>query len=243
MALEGHGERRLNGIANHDLGEFGKQLAAKGFKTNSLNLAVAQEVPANASMLLIANPQVDLQPAEVQKIKQYLQKGGNLLMADRPRAIARFAAGRRTARPDAGTRHRGRPRCDEVQCLAHRGDRGELRPPRHHRQFPAQHGIPVRAPDRRHRRRRLARNAPDRSRAARLGRDGQARRQNRIRQGARPAGAGQYRGRAGAQRQRPRAARRRRRQWQLPRQYLSSATAATSILASTWSTGSPATTR
>lgn len=79
MALEGHGERRLNGIANHDLGEFGKQLAAKGFKTNSLNLAVAQAVPANASMVLIANPQVDLQPAEVQKIKQYLQKGGNLL--------------------------------------------------------------------------------------------------------------------------------------------------------------------
>lgn len=79
MALEGHGERRLTGIANHDLGEFGKQLAAKGFKTNSLNLAVAQEVPANASVLLIANPQVDLQPVEVQKIKQYVQKGGNLM--------------------------------------------------------------------------------------------------------------------------------------------------------------------
>ena len=69
----------MSGGANHDLGEFGKQLAAKGFKTNSLNLAIAQEVPANASMLLIASPQVDLQPAEAQKIKQYLQKGGNLL--------------------------------------------------------------------------------------------------------------------------------------------------------------------
>ena len=34
MTLDGHGERRLAGIANHDLGEFGKQLAAKGFKTN-----------------------------------------------------------------------------------------------------------------------------------------------------------------------------------------------------------------
>jgi ABC-type uncharacterized transport system involved in gliding motility auxiliary subunit len=79
MSLEGHGERRLNGPANHDLGEFGKQLAAKGIKTNSLNLALAQEVPANTSTLLIANPQVDLQPAEVQKIKQYLQNGGNLL--------------------------------------------------------------------------------------------------------------------------------------------------------------------
>ena len=79
MALDGHGERRLNGVANHDLGEFGKQLAAKGFKTGSLNLALAQEVPANASALLIASPQVDLQPAEVQKIRQYVNKGGNLL--------------------------------------------------------------------------------------------------------------------------------------------------------------------
>ena len=79
MALEGHGERRLNGGANHDLGEFGKQLAAKGFKTTSVNLAAAQEVPANASLLLIANPQVELQGAEVRKIKQYLQQGGNLL--------------------------------------------------------------------------------------------------------------------------------------------------------------------
>ncbi len=79
MALEGHGERRLNGSANHDLGEFGKQLGAKGFKTNSLNLAIAQEVPANASMLLIANPQVELQPVEVQKIRHYLLQGGNLL--------------------------------------------------------------------------------------------------------------------------------------------------------------------
>ena len=79
MSLEGHGERRLNGNANHDLGEFGKQLTAKGFKTNLLNLGIAQEVPANTSVLIIASPQVDLQPAEVQKIKQYLQKGGNLL--------------------------------------------------------------------------------------------------------------------------------------------------------------------
>ncbi len=79
MALDGHGERRINGSANHDLGEFGKQLGVKGFKTTSLNLALAQAVPANASALLIATPQVDLQPAEVQKIKQFLQAGGNLL--------------------------------------------------------------------------------------------------------------------------------------------------------------------
>ncbi len=79
MALDGHGERRLNGIANHDLGEFGKQLISKGFQANSLNLAIAPEVPANALVLIIANPQVDLQPAEVQKIREHVRNGGNLL--------------------------------------------------------------------------------------------------------------------------------------------------------------------
>lgn len=79
MALDGHGERRLTGAANHDLGEFGKQLNAKWFQTNSLNLAVAPDVPANANVLLIATPQVDLQPAEMQKIKLFIGNGGNLL--------------------------------------------------------------------------------------------------------------------------------------------------------------------
>ncbi|MFO1318667.1 MAG: GldG family protein [Burkholderiales bacterium] len=78
MALDGHGERKLNGIANHDLGEFGKRLEAKGFKVGLLNLAAAQDIPANASMLLIANPQVDLLPVEVDKIVKYVARGGSL---------------------------------------------------------------------------------------------------------------------------------------------------------------------
>lgn len=78
MTLDGHGERKPNGIANHDLGEFGKRLEAKGFKVGLLNLAAAQDIPANASMLVIANPQVDLLPVEVDKILKYVAKGGNL---------------------------------------------------------------------------------------------------------------------------------------------------------------------
>ena len=77
--LDGHGERRLNGTANHDYGELGRQLQQKGFRMSSLNLGVAQDVPANAALLLIASPQVDLQAAEVEKISRYLASGGNLL--------------------------------------------------------------------------------------------------------------------------------------------------------------------
>jgi ABC-type uncharacterized transport system involved in gliding motility auxiliary subunit len=79
LGLEGHGERKLDGIANHDLGEFGRQLQQKGIKINSVNLALAQEVPSNASLLVIASPQADLQPSEVEKIQRYVKTGGNLL--------------------------------------------------------------------------------------------------------------------------------------------------------------------
>jgi hypothetical protein len=79
MWLDGHGERRLTGAANHDFGEFGRQLQQKGFKTSSVNLGVAQGVPANAALLLIASPQVDLLPEEVEKVRRYVADGGNLL--------------------------------------------------------------------------------------------------------------------------------------------------------------------
>lgn len=77
--LDGHGERKLDGRANHDLGDFGAQLSVKGFKTAALNLAVAPEVPDNVSVLVIASPRVDLLPGEVIKIKRWIEKGGNLL--------------------------------------------------------------------------------------------------------------------------------------------------------------------
>ncbi len=79
MNLSGHGERKLDGHANHDLGEFGKQLVKKGFKINTLNLAIAQDIPTNTSVLIIASPQVDLLKGEIDKILAYVADGGNLL--------------------------------------------------------------------------------------------------------------------------------------------------------------------
>jgi len=79
MYLDGHGERRLEGAANHDLGEFGKKLQQNGFHIGSLNLALAQDVPGNASMLLITQPQLDLLPGETDKLLRYIAQGGNLL--------------------------------------------------------------------------------------------------------------------------------------------------------------------
>jgi ABC-type uncharacterized transport system involved in gliding motility auxiliary subunit len=79
MYLDGHGERNLQGIKNHDLGEFGKQLESKGFKFANPDLTIAQEVPSNGSMLVIASPQVDVSEIEAKKILAYIEAGGNVL--------------------------------------------------------------------------------------------------------------------------------------------------------------------
>jgi ABC-type uncharacterized transport system involved in gliding motility auxiliary subunit len=80
MYLDGHGERKLDGIANHDLGSlFGAKLKQNGFRLASLNLALAQEVPNNCNVLVITQPQLDVLPGEVDKLLRYVERGGNLL--------------------------------------------------------------------------------------------------------------------------------------------------------------------
>lgn len=79
MYLDGHGERNLLGVKNFDIGEFGGQLERKGFKLANPDLTLAQDVPTNGAMLVIASPQVDISEVEAAKIKRYLENGGNLL--------------------------------------------------------------------------------------------------------------------------------------------------------------------
>ncbi|ADE12588.1 GldG family protein [Sideroxydans lithotrophicus] len=79
MYLSGHGERKLDGIANQDLGELGKRLQQLGYRTSSLNLALAQDVPSNVSLLVVTQPQTRLMPGEVKKLLRYIDNGGNLL--------------------------------------------------------------------------------------------------------------------------------------------------------------------
>jgi len=95
MYVDGHGERKLDGAANHDLGDFGKKLKLNGFQVSSLNLALAQDVPGNGSVLVITQPQINLLPGEVDKILRYVESGGNLLWlldAEPLRGLERLAS-------------------------------------------------------------------------------------------------------------------------------------------------------
>ena len=77
--MTGHGERSLNGRANHELGRFGTTLSSKGIKTVPLALAEAGAVPGNTDLLVVASPLVDLLSEEVAQIQAFVENGGNLL--------------------------------------------------------------------------------------------------------------------------------------------------------------------
>lgn len=82
--LQGHGERNPHGGANHDLGDWMRQVESKGFKAQTLNLATHGQIPGNTAVLVIAGPQIDMLPGEVKLIQRYLEGGGNLLWLNDP---------------------------------------------------------------------------------------------------------------------------------------------------------------
>jgi len=82
--LEGHGERRFDGEANHDLGGFGRLLSERGLKLTHLNLASVQRVPDNVAVVVVAGPQSDLLPLEQKLLTEWVAKGGNLLWLGEP---------------------------------------------------------------------------------------------------------------------------------------------------------------
>lgn len=100
--LEGHGERRFDGQANHDVGAFGRLLAERGLKLTHLNLATTQRVPDNVAVLVIASPQSALLPVERKLVEEFVAGGGNLLWLAEPLDPARGLRGLEGLAADLG---------------------------------------------------------------------------------------------------------------------------------------------
>lgn len=79
LFLSGHGERKPDGAANHDLGLLGKRLRDNGFQVESLNLAASDSVPEDCGILVLSQPRTDLLAGEVEALEAYVDRGGNLL--------------------------------------------------------------------------------------------------------------------------------------------------------------------
>lgn len=77
--IEGHGERAIQGEGGADLGRLGEELAERGFLARPLDLSRVTEVPVDTRVLVLSTPSIPLFPGVVERLIQYLDRGGNLL--------------------------------------------------------------------------------------------------------------------------------------------------------------------
>jgi len=77
--LEGHGERDPKGQANHDLTIWTEELGSSGYRVEKVNFNAGDELPDTTSVLVLAGPQVDVFPGEIDIIRDYIEGGGSVL--------------------------------------------------------------------------------------------------------------------------------------------------------------------
>jgi hypothetical protein len=75
-ALEEHGERGLSSLRG--------LLAREGFQATDLLLAALPDVPEECEIVVVAAPEKELLPAERDRLKSFLEKGGRLLVFSEP---------------------------------------------------------------------------------------------------------------------------------------------------------------
>lgn len=80
-SIEKSGEREYNALTKRN--SFRYALVNQGFDVDTLSLE-QQDVPANISTLVIADPKTELSTIALQRIRQYIDNGGNLLVAGEP---------------------------------------------------------------------------------------------------------------------------------------------------------------
>jgi len=82
--VTGHGERRVDRRANHDLSLFAESLGERAVRVVEFDPYETDEVPDNTDLLVVASPRVAPDPAHVAAIERYLARGGHLMMIEDP---------------------------------------------------------------------------------------------------------------------------------------------------------------
>jgi ABC-type uncharacterized transport system involved in gliding motility auxiliary subunit len=83
--VQGHGERDTDGSDRPGYSTIKSALGSDNYTVEKLVLPQQKEVPADASVLVVAGPKTDLFPPEIDMLKKYLGRGGKVLfMLDPP---------------------------------------------------------------------------------------------------------------------------------------------------------------
>lgn len=82
--LSGHGEPSIDESGPNGLEIFKKDLVDYSYEVSSLNLINDKVMPNNLDVLVIAGPKFSIFDNELELIKEFLEKGGNLFVAADP---------------------------------------------------------------------------------------------------------------------------------------------------------------
>lgn len=83
--LTGHGERSLEESGPEALSQAKEAIERQNYVVRSYNLAQENALPEDAAVLISAGPTVSFLPHEVRLLKEYLERGGKLLLLLDPR--------------------------------------------------------------------------------------------------------------------------------------------------------------
>lgn len=80
--LSGNGELSIDSASrNYGLSAFAQSLRSRGINTNTLNLSVAADVPADAALVVVADPRTAISPQAEEKLSRYLRERKGRVLA------------------------------------------------------------------------------------------------------------------------------------------------------------------
>lgn len=78
--IQGHGEANLDNQGQNSFSQAVKSLQDIGYIVNPLNLGNSPLIPPDAEVLIVSSSERELLQGEINTIKQYLERGGNLMV-------------------------------------------------------------------------------------------------------------------------------------------------------------------
>jgi len=88
--LTGHGERDIEQASETSMTRAKSTLESKNYTVKALNLLSENKIPDDASLIVIAGPAKPVSQDEVNLLKDYLSKGGSLIVMEDPSALTQF---------------------------------------------------------------------------------------------------------------------------------------------------------
>lgn len=88
--LTGHGERDIEQPSDASMTRAKTTLESKNYAVKTLNLLAENQIPEDASLIVIAGPRKPVSEDEVKLLKDYLANGGSLIVMEDPPALTEF---------------------------------------------------------------------------------------------------------------------------------------------------------